>query len=269
MVFRCPCGTDPIKRSPRGQRALGRTMLVLLAVSSMNTNRAGFSMSCAFLQRRRARATSRRCCSAACRAFFKGEIMSLEEPPNPSAAAGDSSLAHRGHDLIQRQIRLLGDQRQQPFRVLLQWRLAPSARLRFDGSSIVPAPPPSHRRTWAQPEVLSRLARGCPGFDCFDHAFTQVLRIWLRHRSGPPKPNQCLQTRSPIGTSESPRFKPSGICSKPIRGEVWRIRTLCPFDRKRRTLAERESTLDGIVDITLEDVYVGRDKVRVPRLVRL
>jgi hypothetical protein len=56
---------------------------------------------------------------------------------------------------------------------------------------------------------------------------------------------------------------------KPIRGEVWHIRTLCPFDRKRRTLAERESTLDGIVDITLPVVDVGRDKVRVARLVRL
>src|ERR1700737_1059664 len=213
MVFRCPCGMDPINRSPRGQRPLSRTMLVLLAVSSMNTSRAGFSIMWAFLQCRGARATSLRCCSAACRAFFKREIMSLEKPPNRSAAAGDSSLTHRDHDLVQRQIRLLGNQGQQPSRVLLQWRLAPSAWLRFGGSSIVPAPPPSHRRTWAQPEVLSRLAPGCPGFDCFDHAFTQVLRIWLRHRSGPPKPNQCLQTRSPIGTWESPRFKPAGICS--------------------------------------------------------
>src|SRR6266480_3775957 len=211
MVFRCPYGTDPINRSPRGQRPLSRTMLVLLAVSSINTSRAGFSMSCAFLQRRRARATSRRCCSAACRAFFKGEIVSLEEPPNRSAAAGDSSLAHRGHDLVQRQIRLLDDQRQQPFRVLLQWRPAPSARLRFDASSIVPAPPPSHRRTRAQAVVLGRFPPGCSGFDCFDHAFTQVLRIWLRHRSGPPKPNQCPQTRSLIDAWESPRFKPAEI----------------------------------------------------------
>src|SRR6266536_313013 len=213
MVFRCPYGTDPINRSPRGQRPLSRTMLVLLAVSSINTSRAGFSMSCAFLQRRRARATSRRCCSAACRAFFKGEIVSLEEPPNRSAAAGDSSLAHRGHDLVQRQIRLLDDQRQQPFRVLLQWRPAPSARLRFDASSIVPAPPPSHRRTRAQAVVLGRFPPGCSGFHGFDHAFTQVLRIWLRHRSGPPKPNQCPQTRSLIDAWESPRFKPAEICS--------------------------------------------------------
>src|SRR6266513_1070120 len=30
----------------------------------------------------------------------------------------------------------------------------------------------------------------------------------------PPKPNQSLQTRSPIDPWESPRFKPAGICSK-------------------------------------------------------
>src|SRR5262249_3104886 len=32
--------------------------------------------------------------------------MSLEEPPDRCAAAGDASLTHRGHDLVQRQIRL-------------------------------------------------------------------------------------------------------------------------------------------------------------------
>ena len=33
----------------------------------------------------------------------------------------------------------------------------------------------------------------------------------------PPKPNQCLQTRSPIETWESLRFKHAGICSKTSR----------------------------------------------------
>jgi hypothetical protein len=40
MVFQCPCGTRPTSRSPRGQRPLSRTIFVLAAVSSMNTNRA-------------------------------------------------------------------------------------------------------------------------------------------------------------------------------------------------------------------------------------
>ena len=40
IVFQCPCGTDATSRSPRGQRPLGRTMFVLVALSSINTSRA-------------------------------------------------------------------------------------------------------------------------------------------------------------------------------------------------------------------------------------
>src|SRR6266516_985528 len=85
MVFRCPCGTDPINRSPREQRPLSRTMLVLVAVSSINTNRAGLSIPCSLIQRRRARATSGRSCSAARRLFFDSYIMSLEKSPDGGA----------------------------------------------------------------------------------------------------------------------------------------------------------------------------------------
>ena len=42
----------------RGQRPLTRTMFVLVAVSSINTSRAGSSMPCSRIQRRRARATT-------------------------------------------------------------------------------------------------------------------------------------------------------------------------------------------------------------------
>ena len=57
-------------RSPRGQRPLSRTILVLAAVSSTKTSRAGSNMPCSRIQRRRARATSARSCSAARRLFF-------------------------------------------------------------------------------------------------------------------------------------------------------------------------------------------------------
>src|SRR3979411_2349291 len=74
---RLPCSKRkvPITRTPRGVRPLSRTMLVLTAVSSINTSRAGSSMPCSRIQRRRARATSARCRSAACRRFFKGEYV--------------------------------------------------------------------------------------------------------------------------------------------------------------------------------------------------
>jgi len=94
IVFQCPCGTWSINRMPRGQRPRSRTMAVLVEVSSINTSRAGSNMPCSRIQRRRARATSARSCSAARRLFFEADIVSLEQPPDRTAAAGDPSLAH-------------------------------------------------------------------------------------------------------------------------------------------------------------------------------
>src|SRR5215470_5773662 len=109
MVFQCPCGTRPIRRSPRRQRPLSRTILVLAAVSSTNTRCAGSNMPCSRIQRRRARATSARSCSAARRLFFESDLVALEEAPHRGATARNFVLAHRQNDLIQRQIRLLLD----------------------------------------------------------------------------------------------------------------------------------------------------------------
>src|SRR5260370_388997 len=58
MVFQCPCGTRPIRRSPRGQRPLSRTILVLAAVSSTKTSRAGSNIPCSRIQRQRAPGSS-------------------------------------------------------------------------------------------------------------------------------------------------------------------------------------------------------------------
>src|SRR5215813_4955969 len=91
MVFQCPCGTRPIRRSPRGQRPLSRTILVLAAVSSTKTSRAGSNMPCSRIQRRRARATSARSCSAACRLFFESNLVTLKEAWTDQRAAARSS----------------------------------------------------------------------------------------------------------------------------------------------------------------------------------
>src|SRR6478735_10913653 len=119
MVFQCPCGTRPIRRSPRGQRPESRTILVLAAVSSIKTRWAGSNMPCSRIQRRRARATSARSCSAARRLFFEGDLVALEETPDPCAAAGNPLLTHRTINFIQGQIRLLHNEREQKIRVLL------------------------------------------------------------------------------------------------------------------------------------------------------
>src|SRR5271157_135441 len=99
IVFQCRCGTDATSRSPRKQRPLSRTIFVLVAVSSINTSRAGSSMPCSRIQRRRARATSARFCSAACRLFFKADIMSIEETLESASTASDALLRHGGEDL--------------------------------------------------------------------------------------------------------------------------------------------------------------------------
>jgi hypothetical protein len=167
-------------------------------------------MNCSRRQRRRARATSGRCCSAACRLFFfEGEIMSSKKPPDRGAATRNAPLAHRGDDLVQHQIRLLGNHSQQPLRVLLQRRRAASARLCFGASCVTPALQPFHRGTRAQIEALSGLSPRRSRFDCLDHAFPQIIGIWLRHRLGPPKDESMLPD-SPIDTPLGiPTIQPS------------------------------------------------------------
>ena len=61
--------------------------------------------------------------------FFEGDLLTLEEAPYRAAAAGNPSLAHRRNHLIQRQVRLVRNQREQTVRVLLQRRRARAARL--------------------------------------------------------------------------------------------------------------------------------------------
>src|SRR5262249_47353783 len=120
-VFQCPCGTRPIRRSPRGQRPLSRTILVLAAVSSTKTRQAGSDMPCSRIQRRRARATSARSCSAARRLFFESNLVTLKEAPDRGAAARNLVIAHRQNHFVQCQVRLLLYQTRQKIRMLFQW----------------------------------------------------------------------------------------------------------------------------------------------------
>src|ERR1700676_4824009 len=119
LVLQCPCVTWSVNGVPHRHLPRSRTMAVLVEVSSINTSRAGSNMPCPRIQSRRARTTSARCCSAARRLFFEADIVPIEEPPHRAAAARDPALAHYRNDLIQRQIRLLGNQPQQKVRVRL------------------------------------------------------------------------------------------------------------------------------------------------------
>src|SRR5499425_2125636 len=203
IVSQCPCGTDATNRSPRGQRPLSRTMFVLVAVSSINTSRAGSSMPCSRIQRRRARATSARFCSAACRLFFKADIVSIKETLESAPTAGDALFSHGGETLLEGQIRLFGNQSQDPVRVLFQWRNTPAAPLRRHAPCLTPALAPSNYRTNAHLEDLGYLPPRRSAFNCFNRTLTQVRGIRPRHRFSSP------------GESISPRFAQATAVGNP------------------------------------------------------
>jgi len=195
IVFQCPWGTDATSRSPRGQRPLTRTMFVLVAVSSINTSRAGSSMPCSRIQRRRARATSARFCSAACRLFFKAHIVSIKETLESAPTAGDTLLGHCGERLLDGQIRLFGNQSQDPVRVLLQWRNTAAALLWRRASCLAPALAPSNYRTNTHLEDLGRFPTRRSALNRFNRTLTQVRGIRLGH--GSSSPGESISSDSP------------------------------------------------------------------------
>src|SRR6476646_7562562 len=201
IVFQCPCGTDATNRSPRGQRPLSRTMFVLVAVSSINTSRAGSSMPCSRLQRRRARATSARFCSAACRLFFKADIVSIKETLESAPTAGDALFSHGGENLLEGQIRLFGNQSQDPIRVLFQWRNAPAAPFRRRAPCLTPALAPSNYRTNAHLEDLGYLPPRRSAFNRFNRTLTQVRGIRPRHRFIFSSPGESIFPRFAYATA--------------------------------------------------------------------
>src|SRR5215475_2943588 len=187
MVFQCPCGAYPISRRPRAQRPRSLTILVVVAVSSIKTSRARSSKPCSRIQRRRARATSARCCSAAYRLFFKADIVTKEEAPNGAATAGDTRCILDRNHFIQCQIRLCCNQAQKPFRIFFQSRHAAAACLRRSASSLTPETHPIDDGTRADIKVLRHLTPRSARSNRLDCALSQVIGIWPRHRIPPPR----------------------------------------------------------------------------------
>src|SRR6201984_2692188 len=219
MFFHSPSGTLPINRAPRGARPLSRTMLVVTAVSSINTSRAGSSIPCSRIQRRRARATSARCRSAACRLFFEGDVVTAEKSRQRTLARSDASSAQLSDRLHQRQVRIFRNHSHYQRGALLQWRNASSARLRRGTSALAPTLQPFDCRTHAHLETIGRLVSRRSHLYSLDHAFPQVRRIGLRHRP-PPKRRinaQRLAHLSPVGNPAD--SKPAGTAL------VWRFRS--------------------------------------------
>src|SRR5215470_7121526 len=189
-------------------------MLVLTAVSSIKTRWAGSSRPCSRIQRRRARATSARCRSAARRLFFKGDVMTLEEPPQRAPAGANAPFAQRCEQFLEGGIRLFFDQPQDQCPVFLQPGCAPPARLWRRAAGFTPVLPPFNRCAHRNPEKLRRFVPRRSACNHFDHPLAQIRKIGFRHALIPPKENQCRQPRSSLTRCESFRFKFAGKCCR-------------------------------------------------------
>ncbi len=180
-VSQCPMGASLIKRSPRRLQPLSRSMLVVTAVSSINTRWAGSRNPCSRIQRRRARATSARLRSAACRLFFDGDAMASEEARQRTAAPRNAPLMKRRNHLVERKVPLRADQCEDLPRIFLQRRPSSSAGQGFAGPVIAKALYPPYRRTGADLELFGRSTSRSPSFHEVDDAHSQLTRIRSIH----------------------------------------------------------------------------------------
>ncbi len=240
-VFQVPNGTRPTNRSPRAQRPYRRAMLVFTdvsSISSMKTRQEESSRPCSRIQRRRARATSARFCSAARRVFFKGDIVPREKTPKCAAAAGNPSLPHCHDELVECPVRLFIDQSENLFRVGLQRGPAPAARLGRTNSVLPPRLQPSDRRTDADIKAFRRLTSRRSHLNRFDHPSPQIRRIRYGH-GAPPQTESHAKTSAHPRPMGIPRFKTVGTCSRCREFKHYLLRSLVSALHLRQEMAAR------------------------------
>src|SRR5689334_15075322 len=162
----------------------------------MNTRREGFSVGCSAFRALRAAATSGRSCSAACRTFFKRDLVAVVEAPH--RADGDSELLFAAKpvaDLLKRQIRLLRHEIEQPLLVCVERRTTvPSAGFRRDAPRSVPPVKPTHCRRGSKVEHTRDLPPALSLLDHNNRTLPQVLRVTLCHGIPPPLPMEPLES---------------------------------------------------------------------------
>ncbi len=182
-------------------------MLVVIAVSSINTRRAGSSNPCSRTQRRRARATSARFRSAADRLFFDSNAMASKEPRECAPASWNSPLVQGRNSLIQREVRLLTDEGEDPLRVLLQWRNTPSTGYWLAGPVVAKALHPPDRGTDADIELFGRFTSGSSSFHEANDLHSQLTRIRSMHWSTLRRIN-ALELAPPIRLGNPDLLRP-------------------------------------------------------------
>src|SRR5262245_38285717 len=125
----------------------------------MKMRHGASSLGCSALSAARSVATSGRSCSAACKVFFKGDVVTVVEAPDRANASFLLLLlAQPRADLLERQVRLSGDEVEQPLLVPLERRPAVAgAGLGIDAARRRPPLNPANCRRRAPP-----LARSLP-----------------------------------------------------------------------------------------------------------
>ena len=134
------------------------------------------------------------------RLFFEADIVPLEVAPHRATAARDPSLAHRRDDLIQRQIRVVGNQRQQKVGVRLQRREATTARLGRDASGFMPPLHPFDCRTGAHVEPFCCLAPRCAELD----PLPPLARVTPKNMVSAWTPSPKIESTCPTPSSKHP-----------------------------------------------------------------
>ncbi len=147
-------------------------------------------------------------------AFFEADLLAQEEAPDSGATARYPLSAHLGNELIQRQIRLRLDQRQQKLRAPPTARCSP--RLGCATASLAKALNPDHRRTGTDIVIFGRLSPRNPAFDPCNHPPPHVWRIRPCHRSASQNGSILIDSlfKAPSGISQ---FNRAGTCSRRLR----------------------------------------------------
>jgi hypothetical protein len=128
--------------------------------------------------------------------------MTLEEALYRAAAVGNLSLSHCRDHLIQRQVRLVRDQREQTVRVLLQRRRARAVRLRAL-PRVAKALYPFDRCTGADLELFRHLTPRSAALQRAQWRVRGYLQNMLSASFDPPNSNQCDRLAHPRALGRS------------------------------------------------------------------
>src|ERR1017187_9177963 len=113
---------------------------------------------------------------------------------------------------------MLGNQHQQPVRVLLQWRDASATRLRCRAAVIMPAPEPVDHRTRAHFKKHGHLVSRGATLDDRYRARPQVVRIRLGHPTILPKGIRGTRLAHPQTFGNPPDSRPLGYALDAVVG---------------------------------------------------